>query len=529
MSITYEGITFKNPPAVDMATYPYVFLALGLTEYKYLLTLSTGRYYYRSNDDTLQPGGGAVKNYWMTEEMAQSGADWQVRDTTAYYYSNASARLCLANYNVPIDSAFGTEYFMESNMELHGPPVLMNQFQNSSNGTTSCALSMSGCEVGSLLVAAYAVRGASNVVTLSDGWKVLGGGNNASDPLSIYQRVFFASKIAESASETLTVTQTETGRIYIVAAEFYGASVAEIRNDVSNIGQSNYTVTTEKPNAESAMFYAVSCAYYGSGRGQSVSPDDLIKIQGDSSAERLAGWFDFGGGAISHTFRAFSNSEQRDAIVEAVELFAAKVSYHTTGHADYLVTGAERVHSSADSNISWTFEAPEGTACDVLVKIGDRDFLKAENGGKIPWLTDGTDLTSTPIIVRVSLSTENPEVTPVFHSLSLWIADEADKNVISLHFPEGNQNSVQNAISAFDVSYNGLTLAGSGGFVEPFDIEVSNDGLNYKGDQNDEEHIAIAASATGILKRVVYRDTQEAEHIGIAVSAIGVLTHIDDI
>lgn len=526
MSITYEGIVFKNPPAEDMAAYPYMFLYLSPTaEYKYRLTLSTEKYYYRSNDDTLQPGGN-VKNYWMTDAMAQSGAEWELRDTTSYYYQEVTSRLYSANYNVPIGSASGTEYFMRHNMDI---PTLLNQFQNSTNGTTSCTLSMSDCEVGNLLVAAYAVRGASNVVTLSNGWQLLGGGNNASQPSEYYQQVFFVSKIAEYETESLTVTQTGTGRIYIVAAEFYGVSSAEIRDDVSNIGSSNYTVTTEKPNAESIMVYAVSSAYYSSGRNQTVSPADLVKTQGDSSAERLACWFDNGDGSLSHTFITDTGGGSYDAIVEAVELFANKTGYHTTGHADYLVSGAERVHSSADSNISWTFEAPEGTSCEVLVKIGDGDFLNAENGSKIPGLADGTDLTSTPMTVRVAMSTENPEVTPVLQSLSMWIADADDQNVISIHFPEGNQNSVQNAISEFNVSYNGLTLSGAGGFVKPFDILVSNDGLVYKGDQNDAEHISLSVQASGFLTKVTYSDTAETEHIEISITAVGVLTHIDDL
>jgi hypothetical protein len=505
-----------------------MFLALGTSEYKYLLALSSSKYYYRSSDDSLQPGAATVKNYWLTEEMAQSGAEWQFRDTTAYSYGNVNAnnRLCLANYNVPIGSASGTEYFFERNIER---PTLLNQAQSSTNGATSCTVSMSGCEVGSLLVAAYAVRGASNVVTLSDGWKVLGGGNNAVNASSNHQLVFFASKIAESAAENLTVTQTGTDRIYIVAAEFYGVTSAEIRNEVSNIGFSEFAVTTEKPNAESMMFYAVSSANYNSGRNQTANPDDLIKVNGDSSAERLAGWVDFGGGALSHTFRTQTVGGSYEAVVEAVELFAGKNAYYTTGCADYVVAGVDQVQSSAGSNISWTFEAPEETACDVLVKIGDGDFLAAENGGKIPGLNDGTDLTSTPVVVRVSLSTQNAEVTPVFKSLSMWIKDEKDKNVISLHFPDGNQNSVQNAISAFNVAYNGLTLEGPGGFVEPFDIEVSNDGLIYKGDQHNAEHISVTAQAAGTLTRVYYSTTQDAEHIEVSLSAVGVLTHIDDI
>ena len=533
MSITYEGIVFKNPPAVDMAEYPYMFMWVKPSlSYAYRLTLSKDKYFYQSSDDTLRPGSSnKVKNYWMTDEMARNSSDWELRNTSDYYYDELDPCLYSANYNIPIGSASGTEYYMKHNMEL---PTLLNQFQNSSNGPTSCTLSMSGCEVGNLLVAAYAVRGADNVVVLSDGWNVLGGGNNTSDAASLYQRMFFASKIAESGTETLTVTQTGTGRIYIVAAEFCNVSVAEIRNNVSNIGSPDFTVKTEKPSEESIMLYAVSSAYYatGGGRQQTADPSDLIKVLGDSSQERLACWFDFGGGAISHTFRTTTNTGSRDAIVEAVELFPEKISYHTTGHADYLVTGAERVHSSTDSNISWTFEAPEGTACDVLVKIGDGDFLTAENGGRIPGLADGTDLASTPMTVRVALSTENPEVTPVFHALSLWIADEADKNVISLHFPEGNQNSVQNAADPITVAYNGATLAGEGGFVQAFELDCPIEGLEYKGDQNDAEHIEInSIKAAGTLKRVYYSEySAPDEHIKIgSIKATGVLTHVDNI
>ena len=529
MSITYEGIVFKNPPAVDMAAYPYMFFTVSATaEYKYRLVLSSEKYYYQTSDDSLRKGG-SVKNFWMTEAMAQSGSEWEFRDTETYKYSDPRNRVIIANYNIPIDSSSGTEHFLKHSMEL---PTMLNQFQTISNGTTSCTLSMSGCEVGNLLVAAYAVRGADNVVTLSNGWKALGGGNHVANLSSTYQRVFFASKIAESASETLTVTQTGTGRIYVVAAEFYGVSAAEIRNEVANLGSTNYTVETQKPSETSIMFYATSSASYGSGRNQTSNPADLIKVQGDSSAERLAGWFDFGGAALSHTFRTHTNSGTYDAIVEAVELFAKKSSYHTTGHADYLVADAERVHSSTDSNISWTFEAPEGTACDVLVKIGDGDFLQAENGGKVPGVADGTDLSITPLVVRVALSTENPEVTPVFHALSLWIADEDDKNVISLHFPEGNQNNVQNAAAPITVAYNGATLAGSDGFVQAFELSCPIDGLEYKGDQNDAEHIEInSIKVSGTLKRVYYSECSAPdEHIEIGnITATGVLTHVDNV
>ena len=143
MSITYEGIVFKNPPAEDMVAYPYMFLYIvPSASYKYRLIMSNSKYYYQSSDDTLRPSSTTVKNYWMTDAMAQSGSGWELRNTTDYYWENASTNVYSANYNIPIGSATGTEYFMRHNMDI---PTLLNQFQTSSNGTTSCALSMSGC------------------------------------------------------------------------------------------------------------------------------------------------------------------------------------------------------------------------------------------------------------------------------------------------------------------------------------------------------------------------------------------------
>ena len=167
----------------------------------------------------------------------------------------------------------------------------------------------------------------------------------------------------------------------------------------------------------------------------------------------------------------------------------------------------------------------------MLVKIGNGEFLTAENGGKIPGLTDGTNMTSTPMTVRVALSTENPEVTPVFHSLSLWIADKDDANVISVNFPPGNQNGVQNAISPITVAYNGATISGDSGFVQAFEIDCPIDGLVYKGDQDSEEHIELKnISATGVLVKIEKLNSNNNEHIEIAgINVTGTLTHIDDI
>lgn len=106
-----------------------------------------------------------------------------------------------------------------------------------------------------------------------------------------------------------------------------------------------------------------------------------------------------------------------------------------------------------------------------------------------------------------------------------------DAKVVLLSFAAGNQTSVQNAAGPITVAYNGATLAGLGGFVQAFELECPIDGLSYKGGQNDVEHIEISGvTATGILKKIEYRNVKADEHIAVsAITATGTLTHVDDI
>ena len=202
-----------------------------------------------------------------------------------------------------------------------GKIALVNQWNNSSNGTTSCSLTMTGCTVGNTLILAYAVRGEGNDPSLSDGWIKMGGGNNVDTSDNLNQRLYFAYKNISSTSDAITLTQTSTGRIYLVCAEFSGIQRIEMRDDLSKIGTSNYTVSGTKSSETDVMLYGITSAYYDSGRNQSVDPSDLTKIQGDSSAERLACWFDGGDGSISHTFKSTSLSEEHCAVLECVQLF----------------------------------------------------------------------------------------------------------------------------------------------------------------------------------------------------------------
>lgn len=199
---------------------------------------------------------------------------------------------------------------------------LITQGQSASNGVTSCSLTMPECTIGNTLILAYAVRGNENDPTLPSGWTKLGGGNNVSAVGSSDQKLYFATKKVTSTQEIITLTQTVTSRIYLVCSEYSNVGSAILYDSLASKGSANYTVQGKKFNSTDVMVYGVTSAYYGSGRGQTVSPSDLLKIQGDSEAERLACWFDDGSGAWEHTFVSNPGyTEANDALLECVRLF----------------------------------------------------------------------------------------------------------------------------------------------------------------------------------------------------------------
>lgn len=260
---------------------------------------------------------------------------------------------------------------------------LLNQNQASSNSAKSCTLTMTGCKVGNTLILAYAVRGDGNDPTLTDGWVKLGGGNNADMVDNYYQKLYFAYKVITSATETITITQTTTGRIYMVCSEYSDVSSVLMRNDLASIGSSNYTVTGSKTGTSDVMLYGVTSAYYGLGRLQTVTPTDLVKIEGDSSAERLACWFDNGSGASEHTFKTMYKSEPRCAILECVQLFSSVPDVPDVPDSDkYLIQSGDSiftvtdgalvaVEGSVNAELFRTYGADEIPASDLLVTLTD--------------------------------------------------------------------------------------------------------------------------------------------------------------
>ena len=270
--------------------------------------------------------------------------------------------------------------------------TLVQQAENSSNGVTSCSLTLKNCTVGNTLILAYAIRGNGNNPTLSDGWEKIGGGNVDANYGDTYHKLYFAKKKVENTTEIITLTQTTTGRIYLVCGEFSGNFNVVMRNDMANIGSGNYKVTANKNNATDIILYGVTSSWYtGGGRGQKCDPSDLTKLQGNSSEERLACWFDNGNGALSHTFTTSTNSGSNlIAIVECVQLIPKKPKYLIRNNdIVYTIQNDSLVEVVGDLNAQLFIdngveEIPSGT---LLMTLSNPEVLAWTDSDEAPALT----------------------------------------------------------------------------------------------------------------------------------------------
>ena len=272
--------------------------------------------------------------------------------------------------------------------------TLIQQAENSSNETTSCSLTLENCTVGNTLILAYAIRGNGNNPTFTDGWEKIGGGNIDTHNGGAYHKLYFSKKKIENTTEVVTLTQTTTGRIYLVCGEFSGDFDIIMRDDMVNIGSGDYKVTASKKNTTDVILYGVTSSYYtGTGREQKCEPNDLTKLQGSNEAERLACWFDNGNSALSHTFTT-SNGVGSDctAIVECVQLIPKKQKPKyliRNSNIIYTVQNDSLVEVVGDLNAQLFLnngvdEIPSGT---LLMTLSNPEVLCWTNSDKVPTLT----------------------------------------------------------------------------------------------------------------------------------------------
>lgn len=149
------------------------------------------------------------------------------------------------------------------------------------------------CQIGDLIVTTVAARDSGNEV-ISEGWTLLGKqvGNYLNQDLAFYY------KIAEATTESVTVTQTSSARIYISMVAFTGKTTATMGTFEQYDGLLSGSITL--PENKLCLVSA------GSNLWNSSSPYPLYNYQGTTHyiadlfattiQGRLGTWIDFGGG-----------------------------------------------------------------------------------------------------------------------------------------------------------------------------------------------------------------------------------------
>lgn len=321
--------------------------------------------------------------------------------------------------------------------------TLIKQAENSSNGVTSCSLTLENCTIGNTLILAYAIRGSGNDPTLSDGWKKVGGGNKDASTNSVH-KLYFAKKKVESTTEVVTLTQTTTGRIYLVCGEFSGNFNVVMRDDMANIGSGDYKVTANKRNTDDVILYGVTSSLYqtGAGRRQVCDPNDLTKLQGNSEEERLACWFDNGNGALSHTFTTVIYSGSNNiAIVECVQLVDVDVDM-----VKYLIRDGSTIYTVVDNALvevqgelnaqlfidNGVDNIPSGS---LLITLSNPEVLCWTNGDRLPTLT--ATVQGVPTCAHAVISDHIEVDHPSIYGISSVVATASDGATFLLSFDGG--------------------------------------------------------------------------------------------
>ena len=105
-------------------------------------------------------------------------------------------------------------------------------------------------------------------------------------------------------------------------------------------------------------------------------------------------------------------------------------------------------------------------------------------------------------------------------------------DTLILHFQDGMETSIRNAVGEVIVQYIGTGITGEQGPVLGFLKRFIPEGLYMKPNPNDEEHISVRALGfSSVLTPIIYHDaSSHPEHIEIQILGYtGILTHINDL
>ena len=232
--------------------------------------------------------------YTVTHGLSEGSIELQ----TSYYnnvfkFINTNA----ATVEIGVENVFAGN---ENNEAENAEAYVYKHFKESKLNkcfTYYCAETTSGttlttsvdCTVGDLVIAAIITR---DTLTLSDGWTLISTSElNSSD--SNNQRISFAYKYAESTTESITVTQASSKRIYINMIALQGATGFVDNGYTYADSTSSSSITAEKP--EGLVIWACSTPTWTTTTPypQWESSNDAFRIDlGTDTQSRLAVFLD---------------------------------------------------------------------------------------------------------------------------------------------------------------------------------------------------------------------------------------------
>lgn len=312
----------------------------------------------------------------------------------------------------------------------------------------------------------------------------------------------------------LPSAQNVVGKLWDMTSK---TMIASCSITASNVCEWNEALFESPVVLSPGCSYAITCNtaywYYGFASSFSFHP----KINYISSA-------------YTPSFGQYPSSADAGRVYTVIDLIivGASASYKPTGNATFSISIPE-IENVSESAISWESDEPDGTAVDISCSLDGVNYQNCTNGGLIPCISAGESLIDKTLYLKVILSTDDPSTTPSVSNISMTIGYDSNADKIVLHFPSGCSNSIQRAKGEVKISYNGGTLAGEGGIVLPFEETFIPYGLEAKDNPNDMEHIDLSVQASGVLKKIIFNDTQDQEHLCASLEISAALINIADL
>lgn len=184
-------------------------------------------------------------------------------------------------------------------------PSVFGALWAETTGSKSLSLAIQAI-IGVDIIAVVTTR---STTTFSAGWTTIASVTGFS---TLNQNLYVLKKTASAVSESITVTQATSGRIYIELLCFSEVIALELLWSATSTVETSATVTPQNKEEDESILYALSANLWltSSPYGNWISnPADIYRYSAITSVQdRQAVFYDNGDGAISRVFTAVANT-----------------------------------------------------------------------------------------------------------------------------------------------------------------------------------------------------------------------------